>query len=75
MVMGTAGAILFSLYIKRTYNYKLALKVTSFGAFIMLLILCVWLNTANIKAITAIIIAVMGFVVTPTVPICYDLGC
>lgn len=75
MVVGTAGAILFSLYIKRTYNYKLALKVTSFGALVMLLILCLWLNTANVKAVTAIIIAVMGFVVTPIVPICYDLGC
>lgn len=75
MVVGTVGAILFSLYIKRTSNYKLAIRVTSFGSFIMLLVLCLWLNTANVKAVTAIIIAVMGFVVTPTVPICYDLGC
>ena len=75
MVVGTVGAILFSLYIKKTYNYKLALKITSFGSFIVLLILCFWLNTANVKAITAIIISIMGFIVTPTVPICYDLGC
>lgn len=75
MVIGTAGAILFSLYLKKTYNYKLALRVTSVGSFVMLLVLCMWLNTANVKAVTAIIIAIMGFVVTPTVPICYDLGC
>jgi FLVCR family feline leukemia virus subgroup C receptor-related protein len=75
MVFGTAGAILFSLYIKRTFNYTRALRVASIGSTVMLMLLCLWLNTANVKAVTSIVLAVMGFIVTPVIPICYDLGC
>jgi len=75
MVVGTVGSIVFSLYIKRTFNYKRVLMVISFGSCIMLLVLCFWLTTANVKPVTAIIMAIMGFIVTPSAPICFDLGC
>jgi hypothetical protein len=41
----------------------------------MLSILCIWLNTLNVKILTTIIISIMGFIITPVVPISYDLGC
>mgnify|MGYP000979563051 CR=1 FL=1 len=75
MVVGTIGAILFSLYIKKTFNYRKPLRVASIGATVASFILCIWLNTANVKPVTSIVLSVMGFLTTPLVPICYDLGC
>jgi sugar phosphate permease len=75
MAMGTVGAILVSLYIKKTHNYQRALRGSAIGSAVMLIILSVWLNTANKKVMTTIIISLMGCAVTPLVPICYELGC
>jgi hypothetical protein len=75
MLVGTCGAIAFSLFIKKTYNFSLAIRVISFGSTAVLGILCLWLNTINIKVVTTLIISIMGFILTPVVPISYDLGC
>lgn len=75
MVIGTLGAIVFSIYIKKTFNYRMTLKVISIGSITMLGLLCLWLNTYNFKIITTLIISCMGFLLTPIVPICYELGC
>lgn len=75
LLFGTIAAVVFSFYIKKTYNYKRVLKVVSRGSALLLLILCIWLNSANAKIITTLIITLMGAFITPTVPICYDLGC
>ena len=72
---GTVGAVVFSAYIKKTFNYKRAIGFVTIGAAIMLIILCIWLNTANAKVITTIILFFTGFIYTPIVPLCYDLGC
>ena len=59
MVVGTVGAILFSLYIKKTYNYKLALKITSFGSFIVLLISSViGYGTTKASLLTIIVLSI-----------------
>jgi sugar phosphate permease len=75
MVIGTIGAILFSLYIKKSFNYKRALRIISLGSTTMLLIFCLWMLTVNQKFISTVIISVLGFMITPIVPVSYDLGC
>jgi MFS transporter, FLVCR family, feline leukemia virus subgroup C receptor-related protein len=75
MLVGTCGAIAFSIYIKRTFNFKLALRSIALASVAALLLLCLWLNTANLKLGTSLIISLLGFVLTPLVPVAYDLGC
>jgi len=75
MVFGAVGAICFSFYIKKTFNYSTAIKVIAVGSTLLLIFLCVWLNTTNGKILTTVIISMMGFIVTPLIPLCYDLGC
>lgn len=75
MLVGTLGAIAFSVYIKRTYNFSLALRVIAMASGIVLMLLCLWLDTINGKVGTSVIISLLGFVLTPLVPLCYDLGC
>lgn len=75
MLAGTLGAITFSLFIKRTFNFSLALKIITVGSTFMLSVLCLWLNSTNAKPITTLIISLLGFFLTPLVPISYDLGC
>lgn len=75
MLVGTVGAIAFSIYIKKTYNFKLALRSIALSSVAALLLLCLWLNTANLKWGTCLIISMLGFVLTPLVPVSYDLGC
>lgn len=75
MLAGTCGAITFSLFIKRTFNFYLALKIITIGSTFMLSVLCLWLNSTNEKPITTLIISLLGFFLTPLVPISYDLGC
>jgi hypothetical protein len=75
MAVGTIGSILVSLYIKKTSNYSLALRVTSIGASIFIILFIVWVNTGRVKIITTLILSMLGFSLTPLVPICYDLGC
>jgi len=75
MIIGTIGAIVFSLYIKKTSNYKITTRIIAIGSPVMLIILCGWLNLVNVKFLTTLIISVMGFLLTPVVPLSYDLGC
>lgn len=75
MMVGTCGAISVSIYIKRTFNFRLALRSIAVASVGSLLLLCLWLNTINIKFVTSFIISLLGFVLTPLVPVSYDLGC
>lgn len=75
MLVGTCGAIAFSVYIKRTFNFKFALRSIAIASVSALLLLCLWLNTVNTKIGTSVIISLLGFVLTPLVPVSYDLGC
>lgn len=75
IVTGTVGASLFIIYIKKALNHKLILGVVCLGSAFMMAILCLWLNSANAKAITTFLLIIFGFVATPIVSICYDLGC
>lgn len=74
MGAGVVGSILFSLYIKKTFNYKITVRIVAVGSILLMSLLTLWLNSYNGKTITTIIIILMGLIIAPMVPICYDLG-
>jgi FLVCR family feline leukemia virus subgroup C receptor-related protein len=74
MGAGVIGSIIFSLYIKKTFNYRMVIRIIAIGSILLMGLLCFWLNTYNDKVVTTILIAIMGFIITPIIPICYDLG-
>lgn len=75
LIMGVLGSIVFSIYIKKTSNYKKAIRAIVIFSLIAMSLLFVWLNVSASIAITLILIGALGFVCTPVITICYDLGC
>lgn len=75
MLVGIIGSIGFSLYIKKTSNYRLIVRCLAICSSVLMIVLCTWLNTVNNKLITTGILCALGLVLSPLVPICYDLGC
>jgi predicted MFS family arabinose efflux permease len=75
LIMGVLGSIAFSIYIKKTSNYKKALRAIVIFSLIAMSLLFAWLNVSASIAITLILIGALGFVCTPVITICYDLGC
>lgn len=71
IVFGTVGAIVSSIYIKRTRNYKKMITFTSFTACALLLALTIQLFIIPLSGITMIIVALIGFNVVPIVPATY----
>lgn len=75
LVMGVAGSIVFSIYIKKTGNYKRALRVIVVMSFCIIVGLELWLSLSAALALTIVIIGLVGFCCTPIIMLCYDLGC
>ena len=71
IVFGTIGAILSSIYIKKTRNYKRMITFTTFTACGFLLILTLQLFIIPAPGLTMIIVALIGFNVVPIVPATY----
>lgn len=75
LVMGVAGSIVFSIYLKKTGNYRRALRIIVVLSFSIIVALEVWLSLSAALGITIIIIGFVGFCCTPIIMLCYDLGC
>lgn len=75
LVMGVAGSIVFSIYLKKTGNYRRALRIIVVLSFCIIVALEVWLSLSAALGITIIIIGFVGFCCTPIIMLCYDLGC
>lgn len=75
LVMGVAGSIVFSIYIKKTGNYKRALRTIVVMSFFIIVGLELWLSLSAALALTIVIIGLVGFCCTPIIMLCYDLGC
>ena len=75
LVMGVAGSIVFSIYLKKTGNYRRALRIIVVLSFCIIVALEVWLSLSAGLGITIIIIGFVGFCCTPIIMLCYDLGC
>jgi hypothetical protein len=73
--MGVIGAILFSLYLKKTTNYKLTIRAITTLTVLVMIAINIVLNIRANMAIVFIFGGIAGFSVTPIVPISYDLGC
>jgi hypothetical protein len=73
--MGVAGAIVWSLYLQKTTNYKFTIRAITVMTVLVMIAINVVLNIHAYKAIVFIFGGIAGFSVTPLVPISYDLGC
>lgn len=75
LIMGVLSSVASSIYIKKTNNYKRAIRAIVVFSLITMTFLFAWLNISASIAITFILIGILGFVCTPVITICYDLGC
>lgn len=75
MVCGVIGSIVVSLYVKRTHKYMKAFKVCTLAAVIITIIVNIMLNTSPTVLFSILCMSAMGFLVTPILPLTYDIGC
>ena len=75
LLMGVIGCLTISLYIKKTSNYKKAIRVISSLAVLVFIWFFLWLYASAMLGITIALIGLLGFVGSPLIPLCYDLGC
>lgn len=75
ILFGAVGAVVGSIFIKRTRQYKVLLTVTTFAACGALTVMILQLLIIPVPGLTAIIVAVVGFFVVPVVPTSYEIGC
>lgn len=73
--MGVAGSIIWSLYLKKTTNYKLTIRAIPTISVIVMIFICIALSAHAFIAIVFILGGAVGFSITPILPISYDLGC
>jgi hypothetical protein len=76
LVSGILGSVGYTLYIKKTIQYKKAIKSACCGAVVFITIAALLMNFASEqKTLIYLSIFGMGFNLIPMVPISYDLGC
>ena len=75
ILMGVIGAIIWSLYLKKTTNYKFTIRAIPSISVIVMIGICIALNAGAPTAVVFILGGAVGFSVTPIMPISYDLGC
>ena len=71
IVLGAVGAVLSSVFIKKTKNYGLLIRVLTFSAAGGLILMLLQLFIVPKAGITIIILGIVGFFVVPVVPITY----
>jgi predicted MFS family arabinose efflux permease len=75
LVCGVTGSILISLYVKKTLKYKLIFKICTGSAVILTILTNIMLNTIPGVFLSFVSVSLMGFLVTPILPLTYDIGC
>ena len=75
LVMGVTGSIVLSLYIKKTNNYKKALRLVAVFSVVGNAALFTWFQVSGMLGITIALVGLIGFACTPIITLCYDLGC
>lgn len=73
--MGVTGAIAWSLYLKKTTNYRFTIRTIPTVSIVVMSGMCLALNLSAPIVVVMILGGVVGFSVTPIMPISYDLGC
>lgn len=76
LISGIAGAIVFTIYIKKTVKYRKAILTACVSSVFFLVLDAILFNQIpeRIYVLSFFIIG-LGFSFTPLVPISYDLGC
>lgn len=73
--MGVIGSIVWSMYLKKTTNYKFTIRALPMSSLAIMIAMCIALNTNASIVIIFLLGGAIGFSVTPIIPISYDLGC
>lgn len=72
---GVIGSIIFSLLLKKTSNYRMVLSCLLGGTICAITCFPINILFGNWKIVTIIAFTVLGFFMTPIIPVSYDLGC
>lgn len=75
LVFGVVGSVVVSLYVKKTLKYMRAFKVVTLCAVATTVLVNVMLNSFPTVFFSLLCMSAMGFLVTPILPLTYDLGC
>jgi predicted MFS family arabinose efflux permease len=75
IIMGVCGSIIWSLYLKKSTNYKFTIRAIPTISLIFMTLICIFLSLKAPVAIIFIFGGAIGFSITPILPISYDLGC
>ncbi len=73
--MGVIGSIVWSMYLKKTTNYKFTIRALPLLSVTVMSMICIALNINASIVIIFLLGGLIGFSVTPIIPISYDLGC
>jgi lipoprotein signal peptidase len=73
--MGVVGSIAWSLYLKKSSNYKLTIRAIPTVTLILTICICILLSQKATTILIFIFGGAIGFSSTPILPISYDLGC
>jgi hypothetical protein len=76
LVSGITGAIVYTLYIKKTMKYRRAIMFACVSSIFFMILDAILMNKIpeRIYIVTFFIMG-LGFSFTPLVPVSYDLGC
>ena len=75
IVLGTIGAVIGSIVLKKYRCYKLILRVCAVGALTCIILFAIQLLTIESVILIQINVAVLGFFLTPIIPVSYEIGC
>jgi len=75
ILLGTVGAVVGSIILKKYRCYKLIFRTCCVGALVCIILLAIQLATIDSVALVKLNVGVLGFFLTPIIPVCYELGC
>lgn len=75
ILLGAAGAVTSSIFLKKTRRYKFVITLLTFASTGMLALLGLQSFLLPYEALTVIVVGVIGFFVVPIVPASYEIGC
>ena len=75
IIFGATGAILGSIYLKKTRAFRRMFRFYTVGACVCIILLTIQLGTINSITLIKISVGILGFFITPIIPTSYELGC
>ena len=75
IVSGVLGSIAWSLYLRKTLNYRFTIRAIPTSSMAIMVIICIALSSGAPVPLVFLLGGLVGFSITPILPISYDLGC